>query len=67
MYVCMYVCMRHPLRPKPCRPAARRCSSFRDTADVIARQAFFMFLNVTANVTNWNNDGTECSLVSAAW
>ena len=25
---------------------------------------FRMFLNTTANVTNWNPEGTECSLVS---
>lgn len=40
-----------------------RCSSFREAADVVARQALPMFLNVSANVTNWNMDGTECSLV----
>lgn len=40
-----------------------RCSSFREAAEVVGRQAFPMFLNVTANVTNWNGDGTECSLV----
>jgi hypothetical protein len=40
-----------------------RCSSFREAAEVVGRQAFPMFLNVTANVTNWNADGTECSLV----
>ncbi|PNW84474.1 hypothetical protein CHLRE_03g145607v5 [Chlamydomonas reinhardtii] len=40
-----------------------RCSSFRDTADVVAKQALPMFLNVTANVTNWSPDQTECSLV----
>lgn len=40
-----------------------RCSSFREAAEVIGRQAFPMFLNVTANVTNWSSDGNECSLV----
>ncbi len=25
---------------------------------------FKMFLNVTATVTSWNQEGTECSLVS---
>lgn len=37
-----------------------------DGAQVIAKQAFPMFLNVTANVTNWNAEGTECSLVGAS-
>jgi hypothetical protein len=40
-----------------------RCSSFREAAEVVGRQAFPMFLNVSANVTNWNADATECSLV----
>jgi hypothetical protein len=25
-----------------------------------------MFLNINANVTNWNGEGNECSLVSMA-
>jgi hypothetical protein len=41
-----------------------RCSSFREAAEVVARQALPMFLNVSAAVTNWSADGTECSLVS---
>jgi hypothetical protein len=40
-----------------------RCSSFREAAEVVARQALPMFLNVSAAVTNWSADGTECSLV----
>lgn len=40
-----------------------RCSSFREAAEVVGRQAFPMFLNVSATVANWNADGTECSLV----
>lgn len=40
-----------------------RCSSFKDTADVIAKQAFYMFLNVQASVANWTSDGQEFSLV----
>ncbi len=42
-----------------------KCSSFKDTADVIAKQALPMFLNIAANVTNWSPDQTECSLVSS--
>lgn len=40
-----------------------RCSSFKETAEVIAKQAFSMFLNVQASVTNQSADGKECSLV----
>lgn len=43
-----------------------RCSSFREAAEVIAKQALPMFLNVTASVANWSADGSECSLVSAS-
>lgn len=41
----------------------QRCSSFKETAEVIAKQAFSMFLNVQASVTNQSADGKECSLV----
>jgi len=40
-----------------------RCSSFREAAEAVARQALPMFLNISANVTNWNAEGNECSLV----
>ncbi|KAF8056218.1 Trappc3 [Scenedesmus sp. PABB004] len=42
---------------------AGRCGSFREAAEVVARQALPMFLNVSATVTNWSADGSECSLV----
>eukprot|EP00195_Chlamydomonas_chlamydogama_P004817 CAMPEP_0202898732 /NCGR_PEP_ID=MMETSP1392-20130828/7176_1 /ASSEMBLY_ACC=CAM_ASM_000868 /TAXON_ID=225041 /ORGANISM="Chlamydomonas chlamydogama, Strain SAG 11-48b" /LENGTH=183 /DNA_ID=CAMNT_0049584741 /DNA_START=96 /DNA_END=647 /DNA_ORIENTATION=+ len=42
---------------------AGRCSSFKETAEIIAKQAFAMFLNIQATVTNWGPDGKECSLV----
>lgn len=41
----------------------QRCTSFRETAEVIGQQALPMFLNITADVQNWNSDFTECSLV----
>lgn len=40
-----------------------RCSSFREAAEVVAKQALPMFLNVSASVTSWSADGAECSLV----
>ncbi|CAM9584967.1 unnamed protein product [Phaeothamnion confervicola] len=39
------------------------CSDFRDTADVIAKVAFKMFLGVTAEVASWNADSTAFSLL----
>lgn len=41
-----------------------RCNTFREAAEAVARQALPMFLNISANVTNWNAEGNECSLVS---
>ena len=40
-----------------------RCSSFKETAEVVAKQGLQLFLNIQANVTKWNEDGTKCSLV----
>jgi len=40
-----------------------RCSDFKVTADRIAKVGFKMFLNTVATVTNWNTEGTECSLI----
>ncbi|KAI7839104.1 hypothetical protein COHA_007109 [Chlorella ohadii] len=41
----------------------QRCADFRDAAEKIAKVGFRMFLNVTAAVTGWNAEGTECSLI----
>lgn len=40
-----------------------RCHSFKETADVISKVGFRMFLNVTPLVTNWSSDSKACSLV----
>ncbi|RLN35841.1 trafficking protein particle complex subunit 3 [Panicum miliaceum] len=40
-----------------------RCADFKETADVIAKLGFKMFLGVTATVTNWDAEGTSCSFV----
>ncbi|KAJ0015085.1 hypothetical protein Pint_20135 [Pistacia integerrima] len=40
-----------------------RCVDFKETAEVIAKVGFKMFLGVTASVTNWDADGTCCSIV----
>lgn len=34
------------------------CSNFRETADVIGKIAFKMFLGITAEVTSWSADNT---------
>lgn len=39
------------------------CQDFRETAEVIAKLAFKMFLGVNAEVAQWNTDGTACSLL----
>lgn len=55
----------HHHRHHHTRPSYRR-AHVRDTAEVIAKQALPMFLDVTATVTNWSADGKECSLVRYA-
>mmetsp|Transcript_9386 Transcript_9386/g.35144 ORF Transcript_9386/g.35144 Transcript_9386/m.35144 type:complete len:189 (-) Transcript_9386:30-596(-) len=41
------------------------CSGFVETAEVVAKVAFRMFLGVTADVTGWNPEGTVFSLLLA--
>ncbi|KKY18894.1 putative bet3 family protein [Phaeomoniella chlamydospora] len=40
-----------------------RCSSFRETAEMISKVGFKIFLNITPTVTNWTNDNKQFSLV----
>eukprot|EP00164_Ancoracysta_twista_P011443 GFYU01017629.1.p1 GENE.GFYU01017629.1~~GFYU01017629.1.p1 ORF type:complete len:197 (-),score=59.43 GFYU01017629.1:84-641(-) len=40
-----------------------RCSDFKETAEIIAKVGFKMFLGVIADVANWNQEGTEFSLL----
>ncbi|CAO3661874.1 unnamed protein product [Umbelopsis ramanniana] len=40
-----------------------RCTEFRETADVISKVGFKMFLNITPNITNWTPDFKEFSLL----
>ena len=44
-------------------PQVGRCSDFRETADVLSKQAFKMFLGVQPQVTNWNATADEFSLM----
>lgn len=38
------------------------CQDFRDIAEIIAQVGFKMYLGVTADVKNWNEDGSCCEL-----
>ncbi|KAG2183814.1 hypothetical protein INT44_008825 [Umbelopsis vinacea] len=40
-----------------------RCTEFRETAEVISKVGFKMFLNITPNITNWTPDFKEFSLL----
>lgn len=44
-------------------PQVNRCSDLRETADVLSKQAFKMFLGITPSVANWNQTLDEFSLV----
>lgn len=39
------------------------CTDFAETADVIAKVAFKMFLGVAVDVASWNTEKTACSLL----
>ncbi|KAK6804724.1 hypothetical protein RDI58_002508 [Solanum bulbocastanum] len=40
-----------------------RCVDFKETAEVIAKVGLKMFQGITATVTNWDVEGTTCSLI----
>jgi len=40
-----------------------RCIDFKVTAETIAKVGFKMFLGITASVSNWDADGTCCSII----
>ena len=42
-----------------------RCADFRDSAEVVAKTGFRMFLGIGVDVAGWNAEGTACSLVFA--
>jgi trafficking protein particle complex subunit 3 len=39
------------------------CSNFRETAEIIAKVGFKMFLGVSAEVTSWNAENNACSII----
>ncbi|KUL86807.1 hypothetical protein ZTR_04825 [Talaromyces verruculosus] len=40
-----------------------RCANFKETADIISKVGFKIFLNITPTVTNWTSDNKQFSLV----
>ena len=44
-------------------PQIGRCSDFRESAEVLAKQAFKMFLGIQPTVINWNASYDEFSLI----
>ncbi|KAI9797210.1 MAG: transport protein particle 22 kDa subunit [Piccolia ochrophora] len=40
-----------------------RCSNFRETAEMISKVGFKIFLNITPSITNWTSDNKQFSLV----
>ena len=44
-------------------PQVGRCSDFKETSDVLSKQAFKMFLGITPQVSNWSAAFDEFSLV----
>ncbi|KIW35201.1 hypothetical protein, variant 1 [Cladophialophora immunda] len=40
-----------------------RCGNFRDTAEMISKVGFKIFLNITPTVTNWTADNKQFSLL----
>lgn len=45
------------------KTGAQRCDSFRDTAEMISKVGFKMFLNIMPQVDNWSPDKLTFSLV----
>lgn len=45
------------------RTGAQRCETFRDTAEMISKVGFKMFLNIVPQVENWSPDGNSFSLI----
>ncbi|KAF7883496.1 uncharacterized protein EAF02_005416 [Botrytis sinoallii] len=41
----------------------RRCSNFRETAEMISKVGFKIFLNITPAVSNWTSDNKQFSLI----
>ncbi|KAK6461832.1 NO signaling/Golgi transport ligand-binding domain-containing protein [Scheffersomyces coipomensis] len=40
-----------------------RCSTFKETVEVISKLGFKIFLNITPQIENWSSDNKSCSLI----
>lgn len=40
-----------------------RCANFKETADVISKVGFKIFLNITPTISNWSSDSKQFSLI----
>lgn len=45
------------------KTGAQRCHSFKETAEMISKVGFKMFLNITPTIENWSTDGKSFSLI----
>lgn len=45
------------------RSGSGRCTNFRDTAEIISKVGFKMFLNIVPTVDRWTADGRQFSLI----
>eukprot|EP00128_Syssomonas_multiformis_P012948 Colp12_sorted_trinity150504_noHs@1949 len=45
------------------RSGSAKCQDMKDTADVISKVGFKMFLGITPTISNWSADGNEFSLI----
>ncbi|RLV96002.1 Trafficking protein particle complex subunit BET3 [Spathaspora sp. JA1] len=45
------------------KTGVRRCSTFKETTEVISKLGFKIFLNITPTIENWTADGKSCSLI----
>ncbi|CAH6721299.1 trafficking protein particle complex subunit Bet3p [[Candida] jaroonii] len=45
------------------KTGVQRCQTFKETADVISKIGFKMFLNIQPLIANWSNDGKVVSLI----
>lgn len=45
------------------KTGAQRCQSFKETAEMISKVGFKIFLNIIPIIENWSNDGKSFSLI----
>ncbi len=45
------------------KSGVNNCSNFRETADVISKIAFKMFLGISPDISSWNKENTAFSLI----